>query len=220
MTGGSQGSTPALTGVPSIGAIVNCTSGTFPCPAGGGSSPYGWGAGTSLGETVLAAGYHPPPGSIAFHDYAIINDSYTASSLGSGGLGNNGHNPLLIGPVTFAFSGAFTGVTDVSFLWGTDGAPTNGICLTCSTDTHDGDDPPVPEPASMLLFGTGLLESAQRRGAVSSASSKGDRLFRSRTPDGAIQLARPGLFVPLYSPFCVPTTALRRPLDSPQNHTG
>lgn len=138
-----------LTGSPIVAAagVIDCEdySGSA-CPAElpMPSSPYHWG----LVADKLAAG------SGSYHPFAIV-DTYTAPG-GKGGISNSSHNPLLLGPVTFtfAYSGSPTQVTDVKFLWGTSGTPTDGVC---TGDNCPPPPPPVPEPASLLLLGSGLI---------------------------------------------------------------
>jgi hypothetical protein len=142
-----------LTGSPIVAAagVINCNGNSgsaCPAPSPMPSSPYHWGL--LAGHDKLAAG------SGSYHPFAIV-DSYTAPG-GHGGISNSSHNPLLLGPVTFtfAYSGFPNQVADVTFLWGTSGTPTGGVC------TGDGCNPPpppppVPEPASLLLLGSGLI---------------------------------------------------------------
>ena len=106
----------------------------------------GWGVSTSAGVTDLTT---TPLG---FHPYAIIDPTYTLPSSGNGNLANPQHNPFLLGPVVFTFAGAFTGVSDLTFDWGTTPGTTSGTCVSGCVGTTDF--APVPEPASLFLLGT------------------------------------------------------------------
>jgi hypothetical protein len=147
-------------------SVINCTgvSGST-CPAGSGSSPYGYGSLQNGDEIQLGAGFTGTD--FSYHPYAIVNASYNAPG-GQGGLSNNQHNPLLVGPVTFTF--ALTGltsapeVTDVSFLFGTNpdsqlGTCTTGTCTSpvCTNGDCPSPDIGVPEPQTVALLAVGLL---------------------------------------------------------------
>lgn len=139
------------------GGVIDCTNSTDPCPSGTGSFPYGWGTTLSGGDAALGAGF--TGGGFSYHPYAIVNADYDAPG-GNGGISNNQHNPLLVGPVTFTFS--LTGlefvpeINSVTFLFGTvpdsqGGTPvcTNGDCGTPDIN--------VPEPQTLALLGLGLV---------------------------------------------------------------
>jgi hypothetical protein len=118
----------------------------------GAVSPTGWGAGTSSGEFVvciICSGALTIPQSGQPSMTIIGGTGSGAYANADGSINNNGpHNPFLVGPVTFTLN--ITGVTaestfsDIFIQFGT------------TVQTPSPTPPGVPEPASMLLLGTGL----------------------------------------------------------------
>lgn len=146
--------------------VIDCTNSTDPCPPPNfpTSSPYGWGTTLTGDDATLGAGF--TGSGYSYHPYAIVNANYDAPG-GHGGVSNQQHNPLLVGPVVFTFNVAgLTGVPtigSVSFLFGTVPDSQTGDCApgtTCDppicTNGNCGDQN-VPEPQSVALLGLALL---------------------------------------------------------------
>lgn len=121
-------------------SVVDCSNSASPCPAGAGSSPYGWGVLGSSGDASLGAGFDGS--AFSYQPYGIVNTNYLAA-VGSGQLDSPSTNPLLVGPVTFTFA-----LTGLQF------AP------EVSSVVFEFGDPvgvPVPEPESLALLAAALL---------------------------------------------------------------
>jgi hypothetical protein len=142
-------------------SVINCNgSSGSSCPAGDGSSPYGWGVTLSGDDATLGAGFKN--GGFSYHPYGIVNANYVAPG-GNGGLSNAQHNPLLIGPVTFTFT--VTGlqtipeISNVTFLFGTVPDAQDGTC-TSGANCPQHDPPTLPEPRMLALLGLALMSMA------------------------------------------------------------
>ena len=125
---------------------------------GGAESPTGWAAGHS-GSTITACvicafGVNSPAGP----DATIIGGTGSGAYANANGsiAGNGPHNPFLAGTVTFTLT--VPGVTVNSTF--------SNVVIQFGTTATAPDVQEVPEPASMLLLGTGLLgvaANARRR---------------------------------------------------------
>jgi hypothetical protein len=139
--------TISLTAI-SADASVLCTSTGCVDSSPGAQPTTDWGVTHSSGAVTLTAGSGG-----ALHPFGITNDTID-TNFGMDGLTNAQHNPTLEGPVIFSFT--TTGettiptISNVVFQFGTQPDNINGTgCTTNCT--------PVPEPASLALFGTALV---------------------------------------------------------------
>jgi hypothetical protein len=138
----SNGTSPSLT--TSSGNLTNFSGTTTAVPAGTGSS--GWKLEAFSGYTHLCLicwsgnAISPPTNAIIGGTgtgvYANANGSITQSS----------HSPFLYGTVSYTLS--VTGVNSDTTL--------GQVFIQFNTD-NTGPTPPVPEPTSMALLGTGLV---------------------------------------------------------------
>ena len=115
----------------------------------GAVNPTGWAAGHS-GSTITvcvicAFGVSSPAGP----DQTIIGGSGTGTYANANGsiAGNNPHNPFLVGTVTFTV--VVPGVTVNSTF--------SNVVIQFGTTATPPETVQTPEPASMLLLGTGLM---------------------------------------------------------------
>jgi hypothetical protein len=142
-----------LTGLTSASAagIYDCT--TLPCSLASGngnlgSSPYGWTL--SGGSLDAGAGSFKPAGII--DPTKVDNVNATSSFTG------DTHNDYLGGPVTFAltYNGTPTGISGVTFHWGTAAAGSDETpgTLSGTGGTLSGSGGTVPEPTSVILLST------------------------------------------------------------------
>jgi hypothetical protein len=147
----------ALTSVTAGGQVVDCEVATG-CSdvSGSNSSPYGWSIyGSSATSLSLGAG-----GS-ALHPLGIADDSLLTNYL-LDGLTNDQHNPMILNSATLhlTYTGTLSGITAATFLFGTTPDRITGDpCIDCG---GGGSQAAVPEPASLLLLGSGLAFVARR----------------------------------------------------------
>ena len=118
----------------------------------GAVNPTGWGAGNS-GSTITvcvicAFGVNAPAGP----DHTIIGGTGSGFYANANGSinNNNPHNPFLTGTVTFVLN--VPGVTVNSTF--------SNVVIQFGTTATPPETQETPEPASMLLLGTGLLGAA------------------------------------------------------------
>ena len=132
-----------------------CSDTSYPCAESttftGMSSPYGW----SSSADCLGAG-----GCGTWKPDGILNSDFNTSpdcgGMHKGDLCNGPHNPYLLGPVNFTWTFVPNptvplGVSGVTFDWGTGPRTTEGT---------PGTPPGIPEPTSVVLFGTVLVGTA------------------------------------------------------------
>ena len=120
----------------------------------GAVNPTGWGAGHNGAVVtvcvVCAGGFNVGP--TAGPEQTIIGGTGSGTYANANGsiAGNDPHNPFLVGTVTFTL--AVPGVTANSTF--------SNVVIQFGTTATPPEQQQVPEPASMLLLGTGLIGAA------------------------------------------------------------
>jgi hypothetical protein len=156
-TGGASGF--ALTSVTAGGQVIDCETTGCTDVSASNSSPYGWAIYNSS-ATSLSVG----AGGSAFHPLGIADDSLLTNYL-LDGLTNDEHNPMILDSATlhFTYTGTLSNISAATFLFGTNPDRVPGDpCIGDCGGGGGGGQSAVPEPASLVLLGSGLAFVARR----------------------------------------------------------